>query len=579
MTTQIQVDALGPVGPFDADQTLSRAGWQGVVFGSRLRRAELLRLRATWPLRSLRLHVLRNQPFEYVSSALTPFAAYAGYGLRATIGQYDDSLSDMHVGAADVVVVWMDFGRLIADPTQVASWLAERLLTLRGFTHAPVLVHDQAPAPARSDGAELNAILRTAVSAVPGVHVIDQAGIAERVGSGYLDERASAITGSRLGDAACLETARELGLRWFPAVMGAGIRAVVVDLDGTLYDGVLGEDGPMGIRIAPGHQQVAHRLLELRERGVFLALLSRNDSADIEKLLEARDDLLLRLDHFSVVSASWEPKEQGLRAIVQQLRITPNTVLVVDDNPGELAALSSDVPGIHCVWADPSDPDSTARALTWYPGLDKPIGTEADTLRLGDLAAAQSRDIERRSAPDPESYIRSLHSVITLVRNPTHQLARLHELSMKTNQFNTTLSRTPESELARRMDDPDSRVISAALRDRLSDSGVVCALMCRKDGDRLVVDELAMSCRALGRGVETPLVLAALRRVNDELGTMTVVFPFVRGPRNEPARRWLTELTGFDPVETGQAVLEWGSADVQARLAGAPMIMQWEDEA
>lgn len=93
-----------------------------------------------------------------------------------------------------------------------------------------------------------------------------------------------------------------------------------------------------------------------------------------------------------------------------------------------------------------------------------------------------------------------------------------------------------------------------------------------------MVDELAVSCRALGRGVETPLVLAALRRAVDELGATTVVFPFVGGPRNEPARRWLTEFAGSDPLETGQAVLEWNDADAEARLADAPLVVRWEDD-
>jgi FkbH-like protein len=578
MRAHTEAGPVGPVGPFDADQSLARAGWQRVVFAPRLRRAELLRLRPSWPCRPARLHVLRNHPFEFVASALTSFAAYAGYDLRLRLSEYDDSLSDVRVDDADAVVVWVDYRRHDRDPDQVASWLAGRLSALRDRSAAPVLVHDQAPAQARSRSAELNAALRTALSVIPGVHVIDQAAIADELQGGYLDERTSGITGFALSDAACLDTARLLGLRWLPAVFGSGIRAVIVDLDGTLYDGVLGEDGPFGVRQRPGHQALARRLLELRERGVFLGLLSRNEPEDVEDLFAKREDLLVRPEHFSVASVSWRSKAEGLRHVIGALRISPDTVLVVDDNAGELAALASEVRGIHSVWADPADAEGTVRALRWYPGLDKPVRGQADAVRVADLAAALRREGERRESADPAAYVRSLKLEITLAMDPERHLARLHELSMKTNQFNTTLRRISEGELARRMSDPDSRVVSAALRDRLSDSGIVCSLVCRREDERVAVDELAMSCRALGRSVETPLVLAALRRVVSELGSTAVVFPFTPGPRNDPVRTWLTELTGSDPADTGEVNLTWNEASTDARLADAPVVVRWEDE-
>jgi FkbH-like protein len=311
---------------------------------------------------------------------------------------------------------------------------------------------------------------------------------------------------------------------------------------------------------------------------VFLGLLSRNEPDDVEELFATRDDLLVQPEHFSAMCVSWQPKPEGLRQIVETLRIAPNSVLLVDDNAGELAALASEVPGVHCVWADPADPDGTVRALRWYPGLDRPITSEADAVRVTDLAAAQRREIEGREAADPAAYLRSLHLEITLAKDPASHLARLHELSMKTNQFNTSLRRMSERELADRMNDSDNHVISAALRDRLSDSGIVCSLVCRREDDRVVVDELAMSCRALGRSVETPLVLAALRRVVGDLGSHTVVFLFTPGPRNDPVRRWLKELTGTDPAETGEASFAWNESGVEALLAEAPLIVRWEDD-
>jgi predicted enzyme involved in methoxymalonyl-ACP biosynthesis len=121
-------------------------------------------------------------------------------------------------------------------------------------------------------------------------------------------------------------------------------------------------------------------------------------------------------------------------------------------------------------------------------------------------------------------------------------------------------------------------VISASLRDRLSDSGLIGAMVCSRRDGHLVVDEMAMSCRALGRGVETPLALAVLRRVVDELSTTSIVFPFTAGPRNEPARRWLQAFTGEELSAPGQASVEWDGAAAGARLAEAPIVVRWADE-
>jgi FkbH-like protein len=201
-----------------------------------------------------------------------------------------------------------------------------------------------------------------------------------------------------------------------------------------------------------------------------------------------------------------------------------------------------------------------------------------DDLRVADLAAAARRETDHRAAADPDAYMRSLGLVVTLAVDPTDLIPRLHELSVKTNQFNTTLLRLSEGDLARRIADPCSRVVAASLADRLSDSGNVLSLVVRRDQNALVVEELAMSCRALGRGIETPLILIALRRLIAELGGDHVVFPFVVGPRNDPARRWLTGLPGAR-LGDDVATMAWDRTAVDELIAGAPLTVTWAEAA
>jgi FkbH-like protein len=349
--------------------------------------------------------------------------------------------------------------------------------------------------------------------------------ILSTLGARTFDQRAARLTGMPLSDAACLRVARALGLVWLPAALGPRLKAIAVDLDNTLYAGVLGEDGPAGVMLSPAHFELQVKLLRLREQGVFLALASRNEPEDVDRLFAERPDLPLRPEHFSSRAIAFRDKAEGIRDIAAALRIAPDAMLFLDDNPGEIAALASEVPGLKMLHA--ADPASTARALDFYPGLHGfPLGRD-DALRVADLAAAEGRAQAAASAPSREAYIRSLEVVLTFASDQPAYLERMAALSNKTNQFNTAFLRLTEAHVAKRLADPHCRTISIALRDRLSDSGIVAVLFLRRDGSTLVVDEIVISCRALGCRTSPPAKcgsssgrgLATTRRVHSSPST------------------------------------------------------------
>ena len=575
------VDAFPPVynvsGKRAVEACLERAAWQRVVFADRLRRSNLLELRPTWECRPIRMHVLRNQPFEFVGSALRPFCSYGDLELEIGLSDYDDSLSSVDIPPeVDIALIWLDFSRYESDEHSIARWLSARLSDLRKVSAVPVLVTDCAPAAEGSFAEALNLVLRNDLDSMPGVYVIDQATCAAQLGESYSDDRLVPVTGSSLSDAACLMTARALGFGWLPALSGQTIRAVIVDLDETLYGGVLGEDGPQELTFDDTHLAIARRLLDLRDRGVFLGLLSRNDPRDVEELFATRPDFGIGSEHFSAVAVGWDSKAKGMRDILEHLRLGAANVLMIDDNLGELASIVNEVPQIHTLWANPSDPGETLRALSLYPGLQVTVPGAADAVRIKDLAASQRRQTELASAGDPAKYLRSLNLVANMTIDDTGTVSRAHELSMKTNQFNLTLSRLSETDLVRRISEPESRVVTGALSDRLSNSGVVFLMVATRRDGKLIVDELAISCRALGRDIETPLVLAALLRVTSELHVSNVQLPFSPGPRNEPVLLWLQTL-GCNPT-LGVPTLSWNSEEARRQMADGFITVNWVDD-
>lgn len=481
----------------------ARAEWQSVVFSERPRRASLLELAAAdLPTTPLRIHVHRNQPFEFVASCAEAFLRYAGWNPIFTFGPYDDSLSFHQRVDADVELVWLDLGRYQEDRKELSAWLGGRIRYLRSVSDAPILA-------ALGDA--------TLIPPLPGV-------------------RACAVSSMQIGAAECVETARQFAFLWLPPVLRPRLKAVLVDLDHTLYHGVLGEDGPAGVELTPEHVKLQKKLAALQESGVLLAVVSKNEPSDVQALFEQRRDFPVTRHMVSAWSVGWGAKSRGIRDIAASLHIGRDSILFVDDNPGELAEVASATPEVRVLHA--ADPVETTRALQLYPGLNGYETGEADRLRAADLAWAGRR------AGSSREYMQSLRIELRFAMNPLDECGRLHDLSMRTNQFNTGLLRLTEAEVARRIADPEYQTVAVRLRDRLSDSGIIGAIFTRCTGDTILVEEICISCRALGRGIEDTLITEALAGIARRASSAReLVFRFVEGARNAPARDWMERYT------------------------------------
>jgi FkbH-like protein len=565
----------------DADpigRVMERLAWQRRVFAERPRRLDLLRWRATWPLQLVRIRVHRNQPFEFVASVMAPFLAVADLEPSFDIGPYDDALSGVgEPGAptAGVEILWLDFGRYLdrQEPEAVVAWLADRVRTLRRASAAPILV---AGSVGHGDPAtRLNTLLGTALEGIAGTHVLDQAAVADEMGEEYTDQRSERFAGTSLSDAAAIETARRFGLVWIPAVLAPRLKVIVVDLDDTLYDGVLGEDGFAALRLSDDRAALQRRLVELADSGFLIAVLSKNEPKDVERLFSERLDFPLRPEKLSAMVASWRPKVEGMASIIERLRVGPDSVLFVDDNLGELATVADGLPGIVPLHA--ADAGQALRGLRWRPGLAVLRSTREDSVRAADLASIETRRALETTAPSPLAYLRSLDVRLGFALSPVDQLSRIHELSTKTNQFNTGFLRLSEADVAARLADSSSSLVTISLQDRLSDSGVIGLIVIRTvPGTPPLVEEVAISCRALGRGVEDAIIGEALRGALGSSPPDRVRFRFVPGPRNGPARDWLGRVSS-DQVEPPEVEVPWLRLEEAREAVASAVELVWRE--
>ena len=521
-----------------------RAAWQPMLFGPP-NRSDLATCVASWPLQTLRVRVHRNHGFEPVSSAMRAFGVWNALAFDWTIGAYDDSLAFDLRSDAEVDVVWLDTTRIaLADGEALGRWIAARLLALRAQTDNPIVVLAW----------PLDERARAVVDAasIPSTWLAGLAQLESSIGDRWLDSRAETISGTKLGNRACLHIARELACKWLPAAVLPPRKAVAIDLDDTLYRGVLSEDGADRVVLTDGHRELQRRLRALREEGVLLALVSRNDRSDIEELFARRGDFPLRLTDFVTVEASWNDKAKALGEIATRLRIALDAMVFVDDNAGELASVASSLP-VFTVHAQ-RDAGRTATAIDHVAGIFRWRHSDEDRLRADDLRASTIRGELLEAAKSHDDYLRSLDIEFDILVGPTQHVSRLAELSAKTNQFNLALRRIDEAEIIRRIRGRPENVVAIRLADRLSDSGIIGLIVGSRTEDVLLVDEVCVSCRALGRRLEDSMVTGALMIMAGHMAPRQVWFALRKGPRNAPAREWLSRYANCSLDDDSQRV-------------------------
>ncbi len=531
---------------------MSKIDLQKVLFKKTLNRMELMSCPEQEITRTVRIYVYRNHSFEPVASVIGSFLGYSGIQARFSYGSYDDSLSFSDIpDNLDLVLLWIDFDHYGKD-FDVRSFLWDRLGFLRKKTKADILVVGVGGEAVFSENLGMS-----------GCYVADTNVIRNQMGESFYDERFRKITATRLSNAACLEMARWLGMSLLPSIFQPNIKAIVLDLDNTLYAGVLGEDGTEGIILTEEHKRLQEELKKLKEKGFFLSLVSKNEIQDVQEMFRKRKDFPLTWEDFSAVEISWEKKASNILKIAERLRIAPDSMLFIDDNIGEISSVGSNLPDIRMILADSGDPSSTIHALMSFPGIFKWRTTKDDAKRLADLRSNEAREHLRQSLTQ-EEYIRQLDLRISYHVNDEKNLSRITELGGKTNQFIFSYLRLNEQEVLERMRRDFQDVVDFSLKDRLSDSGLIGTIITSFSDGVLVIEEAFVSCRALGREIEDVMLLKAMDIMRQKHASQEVRINYKKGERNQPARAWLQKITNQELKEDGYAVLPQDLFDIDS---------------
>lgn len=320
------------------------------------------------------------------------------------------------------------------------------------------------------------------------------------------------------------------------SLRGVAKKCVVLDLDNTLWGGVIGDDGLAGIQIGElglGHafSEFQGWLKELKNRGILLAVCSKNEDDAAKEPFEKHADMTLRLEDFSVFIANWEDKASNIRRIQQTLNIGMDSIVFVDDNPFERELVRSLIPEITV----PELPEDPAEYLPYLQGVnlfETSSFSDEDLRRTDQYRAEAQHENMRQQFENFDDYLKSLEMTATAAPFDEFHTPRIAQLTQRSNQFNFRTVRYTEGEIQSTANNPDKITLYFTLQDKLTDHGLISVvIMEKRENQTLFIDTWLMSCRVLKRGMEEFIVNKIIDTARLH-GFRTVVGEYIKTPKN-----------------------------------------------
>ncbi len=357
---------------------------------------------------------------------------------------------------------------------------------------------------------------------------------------------------SRTGEAAI---AQEIACA-VNALKGRRAKCLVLDLDNTLWGGVIGEDGVGGIELGTTklgalYRDFQKRLRDLKDEGALLAVVSKNNMEDALEGLR-HSDMALHEDDFVAIKANWRSKSDNIEELAAELNIGLESLVFIDDNPIEREAVKAALPQVIA----PDFPKEVAGlerfaieiAKTHFATLRL---TKEDSLKTEQYQTERKRAALKKDAPSMEEYLKSLGMKLTAREITEDDIARAAQLTQKTNQFNLTARRYTESDIRKMMDGGAHKIWIGELEDKFGSYGKVLLAIARLEaGERAAIDAFLMSCRVMGRNAERDF-LSYIEASLKEAGVKEITAEYIATPKNKVVKDFWQER-GYAPLPAGE---------------------------
>ncbi|MCP4609786.1 MAG: HAD-IIIC family phosphatase [Planctomycetes bacterium] len=533
-------------------------------------------------LPKLNICILRNIMLEPIEPYLSFLAYEIGFNAKISFSEYDNIFQAAVGGQpsllnkeTDYILVFTKLDTLSWDLSRnylglnaeqikteidrIKEYIISVLSGIRRQTGAIVLWHAfELPAyPAlgildsqSSEGQsavinDLNEFLRTSLKSQKNAYFVDLNLCRARLGfDQFYDPRYWHIGRAPFTRQALREIAIE-DFKFIRALKGKTKKCLILDCDGILWGGVIGEDGLAGIKLGqtyPGstYYELQQEVLNLYNRGVILALCSKNNNEDVWEVFRKHPDMILKEKHIATAQINWQDKAANIRQIALDLNIGMDSLVFIDDSEFEVNLIRKILPEVEVIHMPPARAKEYRNILASY-GLFDTLTLSTEDKKRGSMYKAEvARKNLKVQATDIKTYLKSLEMVLEIRFANEFAIPRIAQLTQKTNQFNLTTKRYSETDIQTFVNSNQSDVIYVKLKDRFGDSGIVGACILKYQEKKAIFDSFLLSCRVLGRGVEDIFIIQSLKLAK-KLGCKAAIGEYYSSRKNSQVANFYTK--------------------------------------
>lgn len=496
------------------------------------------------------LYINSNFTCDLLTDTLNLWESKLNLGIRCEIGPYNQVFQELlnpasgayTNGCFNVLLIRLEEWLKDSDPDFLGNTASEFIKAAEYYTNMTkneMLVVFTASSPEIQKNSALSvqiakeeARIKQEFSRFSTVYVIDNQSIAEYYPvDDYFDELSFKLAHIPYTRDYFVALGTLLIRTWF-TLRNSNFKAVAVDCDNTLWQGIIGEDGIDGITFNRGNLLLQERLIELYKDGILICLCSKNNEADVWEVLDNHPSCLLKREHILFHRINWVPKSVNILSLANEINIGADSFIFIDDNPAECEEVSSNSPATAFLFPETESEKIAFVKNNWL--LYKLKITKEDLTRNQLYKEEKDRSEFLKSSGSILDFIHNLNLQIVTNKLTNDLISRVSQLSLRTNQFNFTTIRLTEDEVFQYFEANDKFCLTTHVTDKFGDYGMVGACFCKAENGSLRVENLFLSCRALGKGVEYS-ILAEIRKNAAQIGADSIEFPYIETSKNKPA--------------------------------------------
>ena len=487
--------------------------------------------------KAIKLSLLGDTATQFLSIALQGTAIERGYKLDLFEAAYNqverqvmDPTSELHAHQAKYTVIFQSTHKLLehfsmSNPDNRVALADERIAFLRNACEniqGKVICFNY---PEIEDGVfgsyanqleesftyqvrKLNYVLMLLSREIPNLYICDIAGLQNKLGRDRMFDTSVYVSTDIILSMDALPYVASRTMDIIDAIEGKFKKCLILDLDNTVWGGVVGDDGWENIQVGHGlgigkaFTEFQQWVKKLKERGIIICVCSKNDEDKAKEPFEKNPEMVLKLDDISVFVANWENKADNIRTIQQILNIGFDSMVFLDDNPFERNIVRENVPGI-CVPELPEDPGDYLEYLYSLNLFEAASYCNADKDRTKQYQLEAQRAVSATKYTNEADFLKSLNMISVVEGFTSFNTPRVAQLSLRSNQFNLRTVRYTDADITQMAGDDTYKCFSFTLEDKYGDNGLIGVIILQKeDASTLFIDTWLMSCRVLKRGME-----------------------------------------------------------------------------